>query len=81
MHQSNSLLLSLHRQTQRSKNMTKQEFNQRLEELNTKLMNSKTREEHSIADHEINMLVDEFRKPKKDKDLQEANAIALHLAG
>ena len=61
--------------------MTKSEFNLKLKELNKSLMSSKTREEHSAADHAINVLVDAYRATEENKELAEANAIALHIAG
>ena len=61
--------------------MTNLEFKAELKKLNEKLMSAKTREEHSEADHAINMLVDSYRAPAEDKELAEANTIALHIAG
>ena len=40
--------------------MSKAYFEYKLEKLNKKLMSSKTREEHTETDREINMLVDEY---------------------
>ena len=53
----------------------------KLKKLNEKLMSAKTREEHSEADNAINTLVDLYRTPAEDKELAEANAIALCIAG
>lgn len=61
--------------------MTDLEFKTKLKELNKKLMESVTREQHSQYDNEINILVDNYRKPKSDDGLNEANRIALELAG
>lgn len=67
--------------TERARIMTSLEFKAKLKKLNEKLMSAKTREEHSEADHAINMLVDSYRAPKEDKELAEANDMALHIAG
>ena len=61
--------------------MTDLEFKTKLKELNKKLMESVTREQHSKYDNEINILVDNYRKPESDDGLNEANRIALEIAG
>lgn len=64
--------------------MTKQEFDQKIEELNSEFKDSMTREEFEYLDHRINLVVDEYRKEahaKQNKIMDEANHIAMVIAG
>ena len=56
-------------------------FQEKLNILNKNLMAAKTREEHDLADRAINNLVDTYCPKINNSDLNEANAMALVVAG
>ena len=53
--------------------MTESEFNTELAALNVELMACTTREEHSLVDHKINVLVDSYRTPVNNTEALEAH--------
>ena len=61
--------------------MTKQEFETKLEALKVKMDEAVAMDVFNAIDREINNLVDSYRAKKDNSESNEANRLALEIAG